>query len=1525
MHKQQHHPLDVKTYQKGINSDSNKEILGSSQDGEHVDALNMRSLPMDGDNFAKKKIKGEEILYPFVDNRCNPTPPALTFVGYQCMMAQEVNEHIIEIWASTEPTEYPMIRIDGQIVLYSQDFPMDLQYPLQYDKNENCIGGEIYITNNNTPPLVFSVLDLLQNSGLEGGDCSEKYFSNFNPNNYTVPVSSTLFKPAFIKQDERNAIAGYDLVIGSNGLSIGSYSYSYRLVSSDGERTPFAPITELIQVVRKNGSDFDPQYPYSSVHGDTANIASSTNYGNHIRIKYQNDFGFVSLEIRRDSWYAEDPYGVPPVSEIIANQPIGVGLGILNVFDRAEAQYVDAEVLTLDEQSGTYSSIKRAKSIRYFNERLYLMNIGYNSTDIDNQVTFVDELGTTAFPTIENLGKVGHKNPYTTAMYKSNMRGDKTGFGVVLFDSYNNASYATKIPQLENFEFPNRRDIMSSDTQGTSYKGAVKAARVDGTIGLSHEVFDHYDASSKENNPLLSNSAKIQYQISDPVYSTLNPTSQNDSVSDLFISPNKAVSLDSTDPPGLNYEPKGFGLNYYSMGMALKGIETYPDWADGFSVVQTDPAKQVLAQGLGYYRIESADKAALPAFNMSKDINKFFAYFPDLEHRFPDVAQDLIDNPTNYSIQLVSPLGYFTEVYASRRVSNLELNRRGVDMITYARVLRDGSASVINPYYGENAGYSGVNDPDGFDYVAYGRFMNRTSTDSNAYPGNTNGNKIFPLDVSTSEVTTESGRQSYFEIAVDTSDPFHQDIYNSTTVGSDLDADAIGQYEWREPMYVINLYREADIPSTTTTQYKYTGNYVKFKSLVLDSIGSSNQSAILVSERWEDCIPQISGQVYNNYSSLKRFVYVEDEAGNEQRWMNIQFETAPDQATIKAGLAASAPGPYNDPILTGGEDIFGVYTSAETVDDLCPQYILNFIEDPLYTQFTVVPAGSKVYVKYDNRIPVRVFGGDTFINESIWAVLDNEYGNNGDPVNTASDFRWSNPFPFKQYDFNNDGAYPNNGYNWWATTKTSPSFPDIYGHREHQFAQGNSERAKVRQAVTMWTAETRCNLSYAYNIESPDKAVSEQYFPLINYIPRPYIWDISASAEDRTAWETANDLKSEYYDDYGFEWNLWKYGGFRFLPQVNIDYSKSQTTNIYTTVPQVGFEEQTEFCTRIIWSLRRPINIQNSPSVRTFPPSNYFDISDDTGEIKFAWSALSGNKGDNLYAFTNSGACLLLVDKRLLYELNGNELATSGSELGGILNQLWLDKTIGMTDETWRSWAEYSNSLFFTNGISAYQFTENQLIDIARTGFFDLLRTKYNSLIKEAFGSKMAGGFNVLTGEYVMNVLKPNKPLEDEFSTLIYGTEQKALQCQSSYNYDKYLYNKNKFYGMKGTGTYELGIGNQIDGEDIECYLSGVSDAMIITDKEFIRIRVNSNYKPQKIYFYKSYSDYKVDNYDSVVDADAIPLSIKDYNGYECYIPRSRFSPYLRNQGRVLIFKISSTDEEEFLTTSTSVQYKALK
>jgi hypothetical protein len=1518
--RQQHHPQDIKTYQKGINSDSNKEILGNSDEGEHVDALNMRSIPMDGDNYAKKKIKGEDSLFPLIDNRCNaPDPSTLTFAGYECMMAQEVNGHIVEIWASFIVGEFPFMRIDGQIVLYSDDFPIDVFHPLEYDKNESCVGGEIYVTNNNTTPMVFSIKDLMENSAMiDGFECTEKYFSEFDINAYTINPTAILHKPSFIKQDI--VYAGYDFVIGTAGLCVGSYSYSYRMVDSQGERTNFSPITELIPVVRKNSSATLNSYPHQQTFSSEPDITSSTIYGNHGRFRYENYTDFVSIEIRRDSWYAGDPLGNPPVSEIIATIPINTGMNILNVFDRAEANFIGAITLTLEEQSSQLSPVRRAKAVRYFNQKLYLMNIGYQSRDISGTVTFVDS-NDAGFATIEKIGTPGHKHVYNAAMYKSNMRGERTGFGVVLFDKNNNASYATEVPNFTNFQFPERREelIENSDEYDLSYKGVVRAANTDGDVSWTHEVFDLEDAVSKTAG------LEYNYKEGDP-YKALNPTSQNDTLSDLnkYVNPTVALASESASAFYYPYTPPAFGPNYYAQGFALKGIDTYPSWADGFSVVQTDPAKRVVAQGLGFYSISSEDAGV--GITTVKEKDAFWVYFPDLDLLNPEIAEDLVNNAgAGYKIQCVSPLGYFSEVYNTRK-AELDQTRWGTDIITYARILKDKDdtyTNQINPILGTNSGILDdlVHDPLQINrYPAYGRFTNSITPDGPEFPSNGNGNYEFTiLDVN--DVTTGSTRQTYLRIQLT------EDVYNQSGLfgafNLNNNATEAGVMEWREPMYVINLIKDVNINPGLTTEYKYTGNYIKFKSLALESNGSNGQTAILVSERWEDCIPQITGQIngLTTYGALKRFVYIVGLDEIERRWMNVTFESAPTISTILTALDTF--GVYNDPIITDGFDIYGIYTSTQSsgdVNNVCQVFTLNFNEVPLYTAFTVPAAGTKVYVKYDNRIPVRVFGGDTYVNESIWAVLDNEYNNDGDPKDAANDFKMTSPFPFKSYSFT--GTYP-----IW---EDSDPWNYDYGYGFQFCNDSRLEAARIRQLITMWTAETRINLSFAFNNESPDKANSDQFFPLINYIPRPYRWN-NNNPSDRTTFENDNHLQAQYYDDYGFEWNLWVYGGFRFTPQVNLDYSKSQTTELYTSVPAVGFEEETDFCTRIIWSLKRPPNAQDTPSVKTFLPNAYFDISDDTGEIKFAWSALSSDKGNNLYALTDSGVCLLLVDKRIVSEINANELATVGSDAGGILNQLWIDKTIGMHDETWRSWAEYSNVLFFCNGIAVYTFGDNQLTDITKTGFFELLNRRFNSLIGPGYESRLSGGFNVLTKEYVMNVSRVGERPGDPriFNTLIFGTQQASLQCQSTYNYDKYLYYKNHFFGMKNDGqydgTFELGIGNQINGRNMICYVSGLSDAVIIADKEFIRIRVNSNSKPEQIYFYKSFNDYKNDTFDSVVDAIAVPLSIKNYFGYECYIPRSVVPPHYRNQGRVLIFKIVSSADEEFLVTSTGVQYKALK
>ena len=1499
--KQQHYDIDEKSYSKGIKSDVNAEILGASgEEGSHIDSVNMRSLSMDGHNFAKKKIKGEELLYFGVDNRCIGGTGLPLSNTYLCMSVMEIQNHIIEIWADTDALSAPFIRVDGKIVLQSNDFPIYVTHPIQCEKNENCVGGEMYITNNLTPPMVFSLKDLMLNSGMDYsgqiGVCTDKYFDGFLINEYTVSVSSSLYKPAFIETVE--GFSGtYSSVIGTSGIPVGSYSYSYRYVTTDGDRTSWSPITELIPVVRSQSNSF-ATFPSIRTYGDEPDISNPTAYGNHIRIRYDNALGFEFIEVRRDSWYNGDGIGSAPVSEIIGSVQIEPNIvSVLDILDRTNAEEAQ-EIITLDEQTAQMSSINRAKTLRYYNERLYLMNIGYNSKDINDAVDFIDP-DNPSFPTIEKIGQKGHKSTYNSTYYKSNMRGEKISTAVILYDESNNFSYAKKIE--DNFTFPNRRDKVSIETLTTSYKGVVQAADVDNQISFTHEVFDHENAIDKNDNVI----ANI-LERGDREYQPFNPVSQTDSNGDELVqNVNIAVGINSLANSDTYYSPKAFGLDYYSIGYTFKGFDTInkpiPNWVSGFSVVQSEPAKRVIAQGMGYYRLENTGGTFRP--NGGKATDEFYVYFPDLDTDtglYPQVIDSLLNDSTGYKLQLVSPLGFFTECYSF--LNNVG-NDDALDLITYNRVLRENGA--INPTANAlNSGYNG--------YTGYGKWINPTN--NTLFNGVTNGNEEFNI-IDIEEVITDSGVSKYLKIKLDRS------FYAEWGGNGFIDSSDTSVKEWQEPMYVVNLIKsDAQVVNGLTTQYKYTGHYIKMNSDVatVTTQMQTGFSTPLVSERWEDCVPKLTVNTFagwNLYDYYKRFVFVKDSNGVERRWLNVTYETAAyinqvlsDIATNGYALIFDAVGSYN---------VYGVYKNSESLQSsgaLIVNLDFYWFNQAFPVDLMIPPANSRVVVKYDNRIPVRVFGGDTYINESIWAVKDIRYDKNANIVNPSEEFKIELAFPYSSYTLSGGIQILNNPAlvsNW------------IQDERTMRFGRGTAG-ASIRQLISVWTAETRTNLSFAFNNEDTLHSL-DQFFPLKNYVMRPYKWQDGQFDNGASAVYADNHIFADYETDYGDEFNNWGMGGFRFRPQTNIDYSKNQNTLLITSVPTVGFDEQTDFCTRILWSEKRPINAQNTPTVRTFPAGNFYDISDDTGEIKKAFSAISSDKGNNLYAFTDSGVCLLMVDKRVISEINGNELATSASDIGGILNQIWIDKTIGMDDETWRSCAEYSNTLFYTNNVSSYMFKENQLVDIALSGYKERLNKEFIPMIGKEYDNHLTGGYDVLHQEYIVSFRPDNVSRNRPETTLIFGVQQGALQCRSSYDYDQYLYINNLLYGMKNANTYLLDSGNQINGQDIVASLAGVSDKQAYFDKEFLRIRVNSNVKPEQIEFYDSYENYIAGVPSSIVDAVAVPLSIKDYYGYECYIPRKMLAPYGRQQGRVLIFNIKNSNDENFLVTSTGVQYKTLK
>jgi hypothetical protein len=213
--------------------------------------------------------------------------------------------------------------------------------------------------------------------------------------------------------------------------------------------------------------------------------------------------------------------------------------------------------------------------------------------------------------------------------------------------------------------------------------------------------------------------------------------------------------------------------------------------------------------------------------------------------------------------------------------------------------------------------------------------------------------------------------------------------------------------------------------------------------------------------------------------------------------------------------------------------------------------------------------------------------------------------------------------------------------------------------------------------------------------------------------------------------------------------------------------------------------------------LLRDISKANAPGIRTFLTPNVYDCDDQTGEIKFAWSALGGAKGNNLYALTDRGCCLLMTNKTTLSDATGNPIGLSSSDRV-IGDEQWISIDIGMNNEMWRSRAEYNNMLFFANLTSAYMLADNQLADIGREGYHAML---YNNFLRTIDGNYSApagagvyvtGVFDTYHNEYLLQINIDDAP--QGAYLMAYSVRNKSWNGRYTYGYDYYLgYDINQF------------------------------------------------------------------------------------------------------------------------------------
>jgi len=166
--------------------------------------------------------------------------------------------------------------------------------------------------------MVFSVKDLLVNSGIDfgntTGDCTPKYFEDFDINQYTLEISRNVDQAVFIKLDSGSA--GYDYVVGTDGLPVGYVAYTFRYVTEDGDRSSLSPSTPLIPIVSKYSKNCT-NFPGLMTISKDPDVSVPTVYGAHIRFRVNNDLNFDFIEVVRHSFVSGDGIGGPAVSEIV--------------------------------------------------------------------------------------------------------------------------------------------------------------------------------------------------------------------------------------------------------------------------------------------------------------------------------------------------------------------------------------------------------------------------------------------------------------------------------------------------------------------------------------------------------------------------------------------------------------------------------------------------------------------------------------------------------------------------------------------------------------------------------------------------------------------------------------------------------------------------------------------------------------------------------------------------------------------------------------------------------------------------------------------------------------------------------------------------------------------------------------------------------------------------------------------------------------------------------------------------------
>lgn len=1476
---QEHGGVDKKTFSEGASHDLSPELLGGSNKGVYYDSINGRITSVRGNTGDWEKIFGEELVWD------NSSPG-----DWFCLVSASINDDIFELWVDKGNVYPNFIVINGVIMGSSDKMPWSYSHPIQFDTNESCVGGEIFITDHNSFPCIFNIQDIKDNFTASTG----KYFLLFNLDLYSTNLSTPLDIIVF---------DGLIDVGSGGGVPAGSYQYSFRYVNASGDRTNFGPNTPAIPVVTRY-TQGSPIHPYSFVNTTQADASIKTKFGVKLRFRVTNQSDYEYIEIRRISYNSGSGVDTVPLGDIIGKISIQPGeISVRTFIDPVNSNSFIA--LTEEDEVGNSMLIARAKSVRYFDKRQVLMN--YSTIPKDEGATFKEYNGKKIFPMVEKLGKAGHVDPKNHAYKKNYMSNDKYSFSVSLFDGVGGYGFAIEDNALKNVTVPSRRHALTGDSLAFSNGGGVTAANVNSVVGPTYELFDHTDAvrktelnafrniskKGKKTNSVINNYGRSGYtgtgKAEDIGYLPYRPTGPGDPYENFDYNVN--IQAYPTDSFG-SYsaiQNKAFGLNYHTKGFVLGGLEDVPSWAKSFSILRSNRAKRVVCQGLAMYAISPADYGLVWNDELAgKSKNKMWFHSPDIDSGLipSSVIEDMKMSPNSYKVQFVSPLGFFSEVYNF----DYKVGARDqlIDMMSYARVISDDGS--INTGEDPSMGTS--------NHVTYNRYRNTS---------NAAGGGFFDVAEAGDRLNTltglnlkQEGRGSYFELSLS------EDIYNINNTGGsgNRDFNDQGMKDWTEPFYIVNIIQEGvEVPDLDVNSYYSTGHYQKIDSIIGIGTGSAGQSFELVDERWEDCIPATSAGTF--VPGTEKYVYLVKD-GIERVFLNVDYLTTTQVSVIINSI--NTTGSYTTPL---GMVITGIYTHTE-VNGV---FYINFDYSG-----TVPLLNEKIHVRYDNTAPIKFYGGDTVVAENTFAPIDKETDISGNPKNTQ--FPFGIGFPYRGYALN-PGHYVFKGGGWILNEEIQDKDQLTLGY--------------IRQMCMMYCAESSTPSNYSVNGVYPG-----QYLPAVNYVMRPNnIKDNKFDGGNLDEIADSNDMQREYFDDYPSEYLYWKWGGLRFIQNQNLDYVHNGPKK-YFSKPKFGFVEKVDFPTGVAWSLPRAVNQQDSPGLKTFLASNIYLAQDDSGEIKKAWDARVSSAGSNLYAICESGTVLFLTKKSILTNINGNDLAvTSSGEF--ISDEVWISRSIGSNGEMWKGIAEGSvarrgdvgnvefDTLFIPNEHSVYRLSENVLKEILTDNYRTRLQPSlfaFNTGIGYT-GSplfEMNGHYNRINNEYWLELqdLTIDQGSDSVNRVFVYDNRTDRFIGTFEYDFDRYVLHQEANYGFREGKMFKLETGFEINSKSITSKLTAFSAPEFGKEKEFISVEVftgpRGTMKPSSIVF-------KDDQQNQLCVLDNATFGaryLKQYDGWWNQIPRKVVSKD-RVQYRLIFFDIFHTFDEPFKISGVDLKFKILK